>query len=292
MSFAETIAAERVGPAWRAWLALARISNAPTAVANVVAGASLAAVAPAAGPVALVALAVVAFYTAGMVLNDVLDLEVDRLQRPERPLPSGHVSPRAALGAAVALFAAGEALLLAVEPRAALAGLALVAAIVLYDVWHKGNGLSPVLMGACRALVYVVAAIAVAGALDGEVLVPAGLLGLYVVGLTQVAKAEGTGLAARWPVLAVLAPAAWWLQDAGDPAVALLLVAFVAWAVAALRAVLARRAVGVGVVRLIAGVALLDAVVVAASGGSAVAVAACLAAFGLTVVLQTRIAGT
>ena len=33
-----------------------------------------------------------AFYTAGMILNDLLDYEVDVRERPERPLPSGAVS--------------------------------------------------------------------------------------------------------------------------------------------------------------------------------------------------------
>ncbi|MCO6457924.1 MAG: UbiA family prenyltransferase, partial [Pirellulaceae bacterium] len=30
-------------------------------------------------------------YLAGMVLNDVFDIEVDRRERPERPLPSGRI---------------------------------------------------------------------------------------------------------------------------------------------------------------------------------------------------------
>ena len=94
---------------------------------------------------------------------------------------------------------------------------------MLYDAWHKGNALSPVLMARCRALVYVVAGLAVADALNPELWGAAALLFVYVVGLTQVAKAEGGGLAARWPVLAVLAPAAYWakeLPDAGGRAAA------------------------------------------------------------------------
>jgi 4-hydroxybenzoate polyprenyltransferase len=293
MSSAEGLEAVGRAPAWRAWLELARISNAPTVVSNVVAGAALAAGAGArTGDVAIVALAVVAFYTAGMFLNDILDLEVDRRERPERPLPSGRIAQHAAVAATAALFAAGEVLVLAVDTRAGAAGLGLIAAIVAYDAWHKGNPLSPALMGLCRGLVYVVAALAVAGAVSGTVAVAGALLALYVVGLTQVAKAEGTGIAARWPVAAVLAPAAYWAKDADQLAVALLLVAFAGWACWALRLVLARRAIGTGVVRLIAGVALYDAVVAAASGAPAGAVVVCLAAFALTVALQTRIAGT
>lgn len=279
-------------PAWRAWLALARVSNTPTVVSDVIAGAVLASAIASVGDVLLAAVALAAFYTAGMILNDVLDEEVDRRQRPERPLPSGQVSARAAMRAVVALFAGGAALLLASSPRAFLAGLALIALIVLYDAWHKGNALSPVLMAGCRALVYVVAGLAVADALGGESLIAAGLLLAYVVGLTQLAKAEGGGLAARWPVVAVLAPAVYWARELPALDLALLLAAFLAWAGWALWLALARHRVGAAVGRLIAGIALYDAVVVAGAGGSAAALAACLAAFAATVALQTVIAGT
>ena len=68
-------------------LSLARVSNSPTVVTNVLAGAALAGGQGA--PAALLALAMVLFYTAGMYLNDLCDLARDRRERPERPLPSG-----------------------------------------------------------------------------------------------------------------------------------------------------------------------------------------------------------
>jgi hypothetical protein len=279
-------------PVWRAWLQMARVSNTPTTVSNTVAGAVLVSTAAAAGTVAVVAIAIALFYTAGMILNDVLDLEIDRRERPERPLPSGHVSRGAAVAAVVGLFVAGEVLLAVEGYEPALAGLGLIALIVLYDAWHKGNALSPLLMAACRAIVYVVAGLAVAGALNAELWGAAALLLVYVVGLTQVAKAEGSGIAARWPVLAVLAPAAYWAKELPDLAVALLLAAFLLWAGYALWLVLARRRIGAGVVRLIGGIAIYDALAVAGAGGSAAALAVCLGAFVATIALQTKIAGT
>jgi hypothetical protein len=276
----------------RAWLELARVSNTPTTVSDTVAGAVLVSAAAGAGPVAVVAVAMALFYTAGMVLNDVMDLELDRRQRPERPLPSGRVSRGAAVAVVAGLFVAGELLLVLEGWEPALAGLGLIALIVVYDAWHKGNALSPVLMAACRAMVYVVAGLAIAGTLNAELWGAAALLLAYVVGLTQVAKAEGSGIAARWPVVAVLAPAAYWAKELPDPAVALLIAAFLVWAGYALWLVLARHRIGPGVVRLIAGIAVYDALVVAGADGSAVAVGVCLAAFALTVALQTKIAGT
>jgi 4-hydroxybenzoate polyprenyltransferase len=291
MSCADVAAPRRSGLAvGNAWLRLVRISNAPTVVSNAVAGGVLAD-AGAGAEIAIVAVAVVLFYTAGMVANDIFDLGVDRRERPERPLPSGLVSVRAAVVASVALFATGETLLLAVNLAAGLAGLGLIAAIVLYDAWHKANALSPMLMGMCRAMVYVVAALAVAGTLSRTVAAAAVLLLVYIIGLTQVAKAESGSPASWWPVAAVLAPAAYWAKDLPSTAVALLLVAFVGSTAYALWLAIVRRAVGRSVGHLIATVALLDALVLAAAG-AALAVVACVAAFAATLALQTRIAGT
>ncbi len=291
MSSADTLT--RPSPsAWRAWLEMARVSNTPTTISNTVAGAVLVSTTAAVGTVAVVAVAIALFYTAGMILNDVFDEAIDRRERPERPLPSGVVSRQAALLAVIVLFVAGE-LLLALEGwRPVVAGLGLIGLIVLYDAWHKGNALSPLLMAACRLMVYVIAGLAVASALNTELWGAAALLFVYVVGLTQVAKAESGGIASRWPVLAVLAPAVYWAKELPDLAVALLMIAFLLWASYALWLVLGRRTIGAGVVRLIAGIAIYDALVVAGAGGGAAPLAVCLGAFLATIALQTKIAGT
>jgi hypothetical protein len=292
MSCADTVARPLRTTAWRDWLALARVSNLPTVVSNTIAGAALAGAGGKTATIAVVAGAMALFYTAGMLANDVLDLEVDRRERPERPLPAGRISLRAAVVATVALFATGEALLLAVDAGAAVAGLGLIATILVYDAWHKGNALSPVLMGLCRGLVYVVAGLAVAGAVTGVAWGAAGLMLLYIVGLTQVAKAEGQGAAARWALVAVLAPAAVWARELPSVSVALLIVAFVAAAGHALWLAMHRHAIGPAVGHLIATVALLDALATAAVGGPTIAVLACLVAYVITLALQTKIAGT
>jgi hypothetical protein len=289
MSSAETIG--HPAPAWRAWLQLARISNTPTVISNVVAGAVLVSTAAATGTVVLVAIAIALFYTAGMVLNDVLDYEIDRRERPERPLPSGQVSRGSALGAVVGLLVAGELLLVLEGLGPALAGLGLIGLIVLYDAWHKGNALSPALMAACRTMTYVIAGLAISAELPTELWGAAALLFVYVVGLTQVAKIEGGGVLGAWPLVAVLAPVVYWAIMLPSPESFLLLAAFAAWALWALHYVRQRR-IGPAVGSLIAGIALFDAVAVASVEGSAAAVVVCLAAFVATIALQTKIAGT
>ena len=59
-------------------------------------------------PVSLILFPIVfAITAAGNVYNDLCDLEIDRINRPGRPLPSGQVTPRAAGTLAMVLFAAG-----------------------------------------------------------------------------------------------------------------------------------------------------------------------------------------
>ncbi|MBO0870275.1 MAG: UbiA family prenyltransferase, partial [Micromonosporaceae bacterium] len=55
------------------------------------------------------AAASVCLYWAGMAANDWADRELDTVERPERPIPSGRVSPGAALGLAAGLSAVAVA---------------------------------------------------------------------------------------------------------------------------------------------------------------------------------------
>lgn len=296
MSFADAApraAALRPAARLRAVLVLARVSNAPTVVSGAIAGAALAAQGlPDLGRTALTALALVAVYLGGMVLNDLLDVEVDRVERPGRPLPSGAVTVRGAAALVAGLFGGALVLLALVGVRPLASGACLVGLVVLYDAWHKGNPWSPVVMGGCRALVPVTAFLAIDPSPSAEVALAAALLGLWTVAITLLAKREQDGpLASWWPVAALLVAPAVWLPQAAQPWGA-------AAGVAAIVAVLAmarlahrgqvREAVGLG----IAAMALYDAAVLASVPGAGPGVLVALAAFVLTVVAQRRVPGT
>jgi len=55
----------------------------------------------------LLAAIVFSITSAGNVANDCYDIETDRINRPERPLPSGEIGLRTALALAIVLFALG-----------------------------------------------------------------------------------------------------------------------------------------------------------------------------------------
>jgi 4-hydroxybenzoate polyprenyltransferase len=182
----------------RDWLRLVRLPNHATAVADVLAGYLVVAGLRVLDwpPVAcwLAISASVCFYAAGMVLNDVCDVELDRVERPERPLPSGAISVRQAALVGSGLLAAGSAAACATaiaarSPWPALVGAALTAAVWLYDRHAKPTLAGPFVMGACRGLNWLLGMTAAGGAIGSLWTIPLGMA-LYVAGITLYARDE------------------------------------------------------------------------------------------------------
>lgn len=137
------------------WARLLRAPNLFTAPGDALGGLFLLSAiqtkATSASTLVLVALASMTAYAFGILTNDLFDVAEDRQFRPERPLPSGQVSCRAALGAAVLLAALGLGLALAVSGTTLQAMLALLACILLYNGLAKRRRLTgAVVMGLCR----------------------------------------------------------------------------------------------------------------------------------------------
>ena len=278
----------------RAALALGRVSNLPTVWTNTLAGALLAGARP--GPeFALVVLAFSLFYAGGMFLNDAFDSPWDARERPERPIPSGAAGAREVFLWGFGLLAAGVLVLALFGREAAMAGMALAGAITFYDWNHKANPLSPVVMGLCRALIYVGAALCYTVVLPGALWWGSLVLVCYLIGLTYIAKQETLARVENlWPLAFLAVPVLYgaWLIAAA-PLAAPFWVLFCAWMALALWLLRRRRRGDIprAVVSLIAGISLLDALLIAASGLPGLALAA-LAGFGVTLFLQRYIAGT
>jgi 4-hydroxybenzoate polyprenyltransferase len=282
---------------WRqtlyAYLALARISNSPTVASNTLAGAALAGTLWPNGKMGLVAIAMVLFYTAGMYLNDLMDYAIDCRERPERPLPAGIVSRSAAVAVVIALFGCGSMLLWRVGPRPFLSGLVLIALIICYDRWHKSNPLSPLLMAFCRLMVYITAFLAFSSQSFFSLLIPGCLLVLYVIGLTYIAKTENKASMTNVGIAATLfLPTLYFVTRLPLFSLPLLLL-FTAWVTYSISFAFrsSNRQIGRTVGQLIAGISLLDALVLA-TAGSPLGVLLALVTFGLTLFLQRYVRGT
>jgi 4-hydroxybenzoate polyprenyltransferase len=192
-------AAARPGRAL-AWWQLLRAANVFTAMSNVIAGFLL--VRGQWQPAETLALLIGAsacLYLAGMVLNDVYDADLDARERPERPIPAGHIPRTTASSAGWALLSSG--VLLAVlgsitigRTMPALLGAWLAFSIVRYDKVLKSTWLGPIAMGWCRMLNVLLGA-SVAADLRWAWL-PLGyalFVGAYTVLLTYVARSETIG---------------------------------------------------------------------------------------------------
>ena len=188
-------------PRWRAYLLLARVSNLPTVWTNVLAGMMAASRVLDTPLFVRTAFAVSLFYVGGMFLNDAFDAGSDAALRPERPIPRGDVTRGEAYGVGSLSIAGG--LVIASTSLITLAlGVALAAAIVFYDSWHKGVAIAPMVMGLCRGLVYCLGAAAVGG-VNAAAVAGATVMLIYVTALTLVAKSAGAN--ARWLVPLMIA---------------------------------------------------------------------------------------
>ncbi|HEY7269516.1 MAG TPA: UbiA family prenyltransferase, partial [Dehalococcoidia bacterium] len=175
----------------RAYAQLVRLSNLPTALADICLGVLAAHALPEHSlAFVLLLLSSGCLYSAGMAWNDYFDVEQDRRERSFRPLPSGRISPTQAARLGIGLLVAGVLL-------AALAGMAsfwiavcLVGAILAYNGWLKRTWAGPIAMGACRFLNVLLGVSAC-----GSLLWPRGahlalVVGLYIVGVTWFARTE------------------------------------------------------------------------------------------------------
>ena len=192
------------------WLRLMRLPNVFTAIADVAMGYLLVhGFVESPAKLACLVAASALLYTAGMVLNDVFDFEVDSKERPFRPLPSGQISMASARSLGYACLVLGVAFgwlagLLPREPaalpwRSGLIASLLAVCVMGYDAWLKSTPIGPLAMGACRFL-NVLLGMSTAEKLLGNVvlgygaaeLLAAGGIGLYIVGVTWFARAEAS----------------------------------------------------------------------------------------------------
>lgn len=284
-------------------LRLGRVSNLPTVWTNALAGTALAGSSLFDMRLVAVLVALSLFYVGGMFLNDACDADIDAIERPERPIPSGEVGRSSVYfwaygmmaGSVLLLFVAGTLLPGGTGAMPAICGIVLTALIVLYNAKHKNNPLSPLIMGLCRVMVYLTAGIAVSTSPGPSLFVGAVLLAAYLIGLTYVAKQENLGRVENmWPLLFLAAPVIFGLTVVAHDTNALpFWCLFAGWIVVGLYFIRRRGPGDIprAVVSLIAGIALLDAVMIMSTGNLLWAALA-VAGFGLTLLLQKFVAGT
>lgn len=279
-------------PRWLTYLVLGRVSNLPTVWTNCLAGVVLAGGTVDANIIPLI-FALSMMYTAGMYLNDAFDQHFDRRFRAERPIPSGEITPGTVYSAGFGMILAGVFLIglktgWAIEPFAW--SLLLSVLIVYYNYRHKSDPLSPLVMALCRVMVYFVSAATVSTAMNRQVVIGAAGLAGYLIGLTYVAKQENLKEVKNlWPLVFLAAPLIQGFWGANRMAELL----FVVWVLYALSfLVRLPKRIPTAVIRLIAGIALLDAIAISTVPGHSPFAFIAIIGFVVTLGFQRFIPGT
>ena len=188
--------ADRVG----AYVRIIRPANLVTSAADVLAGYVV--VGAPEGQLMWRLIASIGLYAGGIVLNDFFDRELDAVERPERAIPRGLVSPVAAavlgslllVGAVVAGFLA--------SPLTGLIAIAITLCVLAYNAGIKHHALGPILMGCCRGLNLLIGLAAVPALLPGCWFLS--LLPLvYISGIAMLSRGEVTGGTRRTSALAL-----------------------------------------------------------------------------------------
>jgi len=194
-----------------AYMKLMRIGNVFTAFANILMGFLVVQsdIGPSgisadnAGLLAALLTSTFCLYSAGMVLNDVFDVQRDTAERQNRPIPMGQVSLATAKKLGWGLLVLGVVSSLPAGLNGILMATAVAVSVVLYDWILKQTAIAPLAMGACRVF-NILLGMSLAKSESSVILgyeqhhlMIAGSIGLFVAGLTWFARTEAK-VSNRW----------------------------------------------------------------------------------------------
>lgn len=138
-------------------------------------------------------LSTIGLYAGGVAFNDVADAELDAIERPERPIPSGRASKKSAFLMSSLLLVFGIVCAFQVNQIAGFLAIAVAASAVLYDYWGKHQRIfGPINMGLCRSGNLLLGVSVAPEVL--EKIWPIGILPLiYVAAITMISRGEVHG---------------------------------------------------------------------------------------------------
>jgi hypothetical protein len=138
------------------YLQLMRPANLVTAIADILAGLSLAKFIFSTDTLSiqtiiLLSISTVGLYGGGVVFNDVFDAELDAIERPERAIPSGKVSKQNATILGILLLVIGIFCASIVSFESMIIAFSVAVLALVYDKFGKHHAFfGPINMGLCR----------------------------------------------------------------------------------------------------------------------------------------------
>lgn len=147
-------------PKYLIFLKLARPANLVTAVADILAGIAISGILlmdpldeEMSRNIFLLCMSTIGLYGGGIIFNDVFDIKIDKLERPERPLPKGLISMQSATIYGILLLVIGILSAFLVNKTAGIIAVLTSISALVYDKWGKNHKwLGPPNMGLCRGL--------------------------------------------------------------------------------------------------------------------------------------------
>lgn len=144
-------------------------------------------------PVILLCISTIGLYSGGIILNDVFDAELDAKERPERPIPSGLVSKKAAtiFGGVfffIGIFSAGL-----YNSNSQYLAAAIMVCCLIYNKFLKHSTIfGPITMGLCRGLNLLLGISIIPGAIQQWwflAIIPI----IYIGAITMISRGEVHG---------------------------------------------------------------------------------------------------
>ena len=116
-----------------------------------------------------------------MAVNDVYDLEVDKVNRPDRPIPSGRVTPREASRLSYGVLIAGLGCsVLSLDPLAVIIAAAYAFLSWLYNSWAKRTGLpGNLIVASSLAIPFIYGGAVSGGSIGGSLLLMMALTAFF-----------------------------------------------------------------------------------------------------------------
>lgn len=179
------------------WLHILRPANVVTAVSDVLAGLSLAILLtglekPAVSTWLWIAIASMFLYAGGIVFNDVFDADIDAVERPSRPIPSGNISIRGASVLGAFCFTVGMAIAVSINFTAFFVAFMIVIMCLLYNAFAKHHFIfGPIVMGLCRAFNLLLGYVVLSLPIDHWYLFLFPVL--YIAAITNISRGEVYG---------------------------------------------------------------------------------------------------
>jgi 4-hydroxybenzoate polyprenyltransferase len=195
----------------KAYLQLMRPANLLTAIADILGGIALT------GfftniyidyydllPVIFLCVSTIGLYGGGVVMNDVFDAKLDKLERPERPIPSGRAGKTGATLLAMFLLTAGVICAGMFGTISALLAGTIVVFALLYDKYAKAHSFwGPLVMGCCRGL-NLLLGMSIIGYHLFPVAYIAAIPVLYIFSVTRISRGEVHGGNKRHLIISLL----------------------------------------------------------------------------------------